>query len=270
MVWRTPTISTLLDAHVEVSVLWVADNAASQHTSTNGYTSLDFLQASGNPSLLTSSVFSSARESTFVEGQYIYLAGALDVLHLDFFFDNVTLALNMPTRNASNISAPTTYRLDPSSYVSFSYSYERAGGITNSTLVNLDGWMQVLDQEPPSFNNTCPTSIALDASATSATAVVLWTEPRAIDNRQVKRVVSANGYAPGQHFAIGVSLVTYYAFDYFGNSAICKFSVTVTDITVRGVRETVDCCFDYRYDNFSSFVTSNSLALYLVDLHLLL
>ena len=98
------------------------------------------------------------------------------------------------------------------------------------------------DATPPTFNN-CPTNISVNTPTTSA--VVNWTVPTAADNCTDPSVSST--FSSGQTFSIGTTNVVYTARDSAGNSAQCRFAVTVTQVVPP------TGCVKYKVNNTNNF-----------------
>jgi hypothetical protein len=85
----------------------------------------------------------------------------------------------------------------------------------------------ITDQEPPSFNSTCPNDITLytdndlDVQLPSS-----FKRPTATDNARPP-AVTVSGFPANSYFPIGRTVVNYTASDAAGLSTSCIFSVTV-------------------------------------------
>jgi gliding motility-associated-like protein len=90
----------------------------------------------------------------------------------------------------------------------------------------------VLDDTLPVFAN-CPTAISLTANG-SCEAIAIWTAPTATDNCSAALSVTES-HPSGTTFPLGVTLVSYSAIDEAGNSALCSFEVTVTDVSAPNI-----------------------------------
>ncbi|HLP11508.1 MAG TPA: HYR domain-containing protein [Flavobacteriales bacterium] len=75
----------------------------------------------------------------------------------------------------------------------------------------------------------CPSSITVNASPGSCTAVVSWGPPSTTDNCPGATIVQTAGLPPGSAFPKGISTVTYTATDAVGNTNTCSFTITVVD-----------------------------------------
>ncbi len=80
------------------------------------------------------------------------------------------------------------------------------------------------DVTPPVISG-CPQNISL-SSANAINAVATWTAPTATDNCGVASFNS--NFSSGASFPIGLTTVTYTAYDKKNNKATCSFNVTVT------------------------------------------
>ncbi|MDT0644384.1 HYR domain-containing protein [Zunongwangia sp. F363] len=85
----------------------------------------------------------------------------------------------------------------------------------------------VEDEEAPEL--TCPSDIAENADADICGAVVTFETPEAVDNGGSVSVEQTAGPASGEVFPVGVTTVTFTVTDEAGNTAVCSFSVTITD-----------------------------------------
>jgi hypothetical protein len=86
------------------------------------------------------------------------------------------------------------------------------------------------DVTPPTVAN-CPANISLTTSNANATAT--WTAPTATDACPGNVTLTSN-FQSGASFPIGTTTVTYTARDAANNSAICSFTVTVTQVVIGG------------------------------------
>jgi len=87
----------------------------------------------------------------------------------------------------------------------------------------------VRDVNPPVFLN-CPVNFQATNSPDVCTSVVNWSTPIADDDCGILSVVRTdNGPAQGQAWELGVYEIQYVATDLAGNTAVCTFTVTVTD-----------------------------------------
>ena len=85
----------------------------------------------------------------------------------------------------------------------------------------------VIDQEPPTFNSTCPASFTLyTPNEYSVRLPTSFKLPTATDNAK-RPSVSRTGFPADSFFPVGTTVVTYTAVDDAGLSASCTFSVTV-------------------------------------------
>jgi len=90
----------------------------------------------------------------------------------------------------------------------------------------------VNDQQPPSI--TCPQSISTTTTAGQCTSLpVTYTTPTATDNCMPPGPALARltGFASGQPFPEGATVVVWRATDASGLTATCSFTVTVNDLT---------------------------------------
>ncbi|MEM7085250.1 MAG: HYR domain-containing protein [Bacteroidota bacterium] len=84
----------------------------------------------------------------------------------------------------------------------------------------------VIDDIDPTI--ACPADIAVNTDADLCSAVVTFPDAIALDNCTVT-VAQTGGLPSGSAFPVGVSTVEYTATDSSGNTAVCTFTVTVTD-----------------------------------------
>ncbi|XP_038052340.1 uncharacterized protein LOC119725047 [Patiria miniata] len=99
---------------------------------------------------------------------------------------------------------------------------------SSGNLVSHQFVVTVEDRQPPNFNDTCPTSAVEQFTPLgTATAVVQWAVPVAVDNVQV--VNTTSNQVPMDVFPIGPTEVTYEAEDAAGNTGTCSFTVIVYD-----------------------------------------
>ncbi|MDX9881255.1 MAG: choice-of-anchor L domain-containing protein [Prolixibacteraceae bacterium] len=116
------------------------------------------------------------------------------------------------TYTATNLAVATQYRAVVQS------------GTCSS--VNSDPATITIDETDPVISN-CPENITVNVEPGLCSANVNWTAPTASDNCEVASFVS--DYGPGDSFATGTTTVTYTATDTNGNTAVCSFTVTVSD-----------------------------------------
>ena len=74
----------------------------------------------------------------------------------------------------------------------------------------------------------CPADIAVNTDPSVCFAEVTFPDALALDNCTVT-VAQTGGLPSGSMFPVGVSTVTYTATDSSGNTAVCSFTITVTD-----------------------------------------
>jgi hypothetical protein len=86
----------------------------------------------------------------------------------------------------------------------------------------------VNDDDAPSI--TCPSNIARNSDPNQCSAVAVYADPSFSDNctASLTRTSAANT-ASGLQFPVGTTNVAWKATDAAGNSAVCSFTVTVTD-----------------------------------------
>lgn len=88
----------------------------------------------------------------------------------------------------------------------------------------------VLDQTAPNVIS-CPNDIVVSTSPNNCGATVNWTVPKFEDVCDGTNLTIINVYNPNTLFAIGETLVEYYAADSASNLALCSFKVKVNDLT---------------------------------------
>ena len=86
----------------------------------------------------------------------------------------------------------------------------------------------LIETNPPEISN-CPEDIVVAAGSISCDAIVVWTEPVAVDDCELSEFTST--YSSGTNFPLGSTIVTYTATDKFGNFSTCSFNVVVHDET---------------------------------------
>lgn len=135
-----------------------------------------------------------------------------------------------------NCSTPVLTRDGPASGSNFpigatTITYtakDEAGNIeTCSFKITVNSAEEEEDTEDPKI--TCPENITQNADTNICGAVVNYTIPIATDNVGTPTVSRTAGFAPGEVFPVGTTVVTYQARDAAGNTADCSFSVTITD-----------------------------------------
>lgn len=103
-----------------------------------------------------------------------------------------------------------------------------AGGLTKTCTFRII----VLDAQAPAFS-LCPTSQTLSTASNSCSSnPVIYATPTATDNcAPAPAVMRISGPASGSVFPTGTTAVIWRATDGAGRTALCSFSVTVTDNT---------------------------------------
>lgn len=85
------------------------------------------------------------------------------------------------------------------------------------------------DDEAPVFIN-CPGDTIVYVPATACDVQVVYVPPVATDNcGEPDMSINLPAHQPGQAFPLGTTIVTYTAVDQSGNTAVCKFKITVLD-----------------------------------------
>ncbi len=90
-------------------------------------------------------------------------------------------------------------------------------------------FVTVNDTEVPII--TCPEDITVDADPGTCSAIVNFDLPTAVDNCGIFSVFQFGGLPSGSNFPVGVSFLDFQAVDINGNSAFCRFKISVNDVT---------------------------------------
>jgi len=85
----------------------------------------------------------------------------------------------------------------------------------------------VQDNIPPSI--VCPSNIARNTDPNQCTAIVAYTNPTVTDNCSNWVLTRTSGLASASAFPLGANMVEWKVTDPGGNTAICQFTVTVSD-----------------------------------------
>lgn len=88
-------------------------------------------------------------------------------------------------------------------------------------------FVNVTDSEIPALE--CPDNIIVNIDPGACTAQVFFDIPDATDNCGIYSVFQIAGLSSGSNFPIGLNLVDIQAVDINGNSAFCRFKITVND-----------------------------------------
>jgi len=96
----------------------------------------------------------------------------------------------------------------------------------NGNVDSATATVTVLDTLTPQIIS-CPADIQLNVDAGSCTAIANWTAPTATDNCNLDSLVAS--HTSGSAFAVGVTRVTYIAYDSEMNTDTCSFTVEVID-----------------------------------------
>lgn len=95
-----------------------------------------------------------------------------------------------------------------------------------------DFLFRVLDNQEPSFGDTCPPAQNKIADRAQTTATVYWNSPTAEDNADGKPIVTTLPNVISPHkFPEGSHTVIYTATDDSGNRNVCYFKVHVQGST---------------------------------------
>ena len=85
----------------------------------------------------------------------------------------------------------------------------------------------ITDQEPPTFNSTCPDNIVLYTDNDDPVRLPSsFKKPVATDNAR-KPYVRVSGFPSDSFFPVGKTVVNYTAVDAAGLNASCIFTVTI-------------------------------------------
>ncbi|GIV31517.1 MAG: hypothetical protein KatS3mg029_0868 [Saprospiraceae bacterium] len=127
-----------------------------------------------------------------------------------------------------------------------------SGIIPNGDIVFEEGTITIIDDVPPILLG-CPTdTITVNNSSGVCEAAVTWTPPTASDN--CSTVTLASTHNPGDVFGVGVTMVTYTATDFHGNTASCSFHVEVLDTESPTIN---DCPGNITQDNDPGICTAS-------------
>ncbi|MEW5825875.1 MAG: HYR domain-containing protein, partial [Candidatus Bipolaricaulota bacterium] len=124
---------------------------------------------------------------------------------------SVTLAIDKTSFSCANLGANTVV-------------LTVTDGAGNSSTCNAT--VTVVDALAPVISG-CPGNITVSAGSGSCSATASWTAPSATDNCGLASF--AGSHVSGSTFPVGTTTVTYTATDTSGNTAVCSFTVTVTE-----------------------------------------
>ncbi|MAC93889.1 MAG: hypothetical protein CMC96_00160 [Flavobacteriales bacterium] len=96
----------------------------------------------------------------------------------------------------------------------------------NGNVDSATATVTVLDTLTPQIIS-CPADIQLNVDAGSCTAIANWTAPTATDNCNLDSLVAS--HTSGSPFPIGITTVTYIAYDSEMNTDTCSFTIEVID-----------------------------------------
>lgn len=91
----------------------------------------------------------------------------------------------------------------------------------------------VVDGEIPVL--TCPTDIAVSTDPGACSAIISYTFPTATDNCAGVTISQQEGLGPNTSFPVGSTLEVFAAQDEAGNTAVCTFTITVSDTEAPGI-----------------------------------
>ncbi|WP_141728139.1 HYR domain-containing protein, partial [Salegentibacter salarius] len=97
----------------------------------------------------------------------------------------------------------------------------------NGNSINSSFTVTVVDNEAPVI--ACPEDIQLNVEFGTETVVVNYASISATDNCSETSIELIEGYASGEEFPIGETIVTYEVTDASGNTASCSFTVSVEE-----------------------------------------
>jgi hypothetical protein len=97
----------------------------------------------------------------------------------------------------------------------------------NSNTASCTASVTVQDNIPPSI--VCPQNIARNTDPNQCTAVVAYASPTVTDNCTNWTLTRTSGLASTSAFPIGANMVHWKVTDPGGNTALCQFTVTITD-----------------------------------------
>ena len=96
----------------------------------------------------------------------------------------------------------------------------------NGNIDSASATVTVIDSIKPIILN-CPNDIVVNNDLGNCSAIVNWLAPNTVDNCSIDSLVV--NFTPGSTFNIGVTTVTYIAYDSNNNTDTCSFTVTVID-----------------------------------------
>jgi hypothetical protein len=201
---------------------------------TNVYANVDLLdlRTLDGSALASSSNFGRATTAkiTYIAGNYMRIATLSDELVssklFPLRFSGIRVTLNTP-QNVNNTNSTSTVFLRQASFIRFVSTFDPVPGASFDASHNSD-FLRVYDDVAPNITG-CPASVAKPCEPNAEYAHVVWAEPQAHDDRAATLV---NDAPEDRKFFIGTRLVTYTATDVYGNSAVCKFNVTILDTQV--------------------------------------
>lgn len=109
----------------------------------------------------------------------------------------------------------------------------------------------ISDGEKPVISNV-PADIVVDAWELLNYAVVTWDEPSATDNIGIDAFTP--DYQSGSQFPVGITTVTYTAYDMVGNTETASFTITVNDVEKPRI-ENMPSTIDVNQDAGKSYAT---------------
>jgi gliding motility-associated-like protein len=100
----------------------------------------------------------------------------------------------------------------------------------NNNTVTCSFFVEVIDNEDPDVS--CPADITTINDPGICGAMVMYSVPNITDNCGTVdgTVELISGLAPGEIFPVGTTIVSYEATDSNGNTFICSFNVTISDV----------------------------------------
>ena len=149
--------------------------------------------------------------------------------------DLVNMVNNEADNCALRTTSPVTQSVPAGAYIGATHGQTIPVTVTvwdnaspaNSTACTIT--FTVNDDDAPSI--TCPSNIARNSDPNQCSAVAVYADPSFSDNctASLARTSAANTASASQ-FPIGITNVAWKATDAAGNTAVCSFTVTVTDV----------------------------------------
>jgi hypothetical protein len=191
-----------LRAHLEIDLVFQANNSdVALLGSGAAFTSVELI----NATLVASNVpyetdplwFTSARHASAISlPKHLRMGGSSQVLASAFEFSGLRVSLNIPTNKQFG---DTSLTLQPGSYVRFVRTVDTPWQQNRRTTISdMDGFLQVVDEVKPTFGTSCPDDISVPTFPGVNHTDVSWTTPEATDNRNI--AVLRSTFEPGNRF----------------------------------------------------------------------